>query len=74
MPSGIALVIWIVGMGAGVCFVAFSVIRASFLKYFFLNLYVVLSLSLTCFANPSYGFTASSRLSTVTPTITPTVC
>ena len=44
MPSGIALVIWIVGMGAGVCFVACSVIRTSFLKYFFLNLYVILSL------------------------------
>jgi hypothetical protein len=44
MPSGIALVIWIVGMGAGVCFVACSVMRASFLKYFFPNLYVILSL------------------------------
>jgi hypothetical protein len=31
-------------MGAGVCFVACSVIRASFLRYFFLNLYVILSL------------------------------
>jgi hypothetical protein len=44
MPSGIALAIWIVGMGAGVCFVSCSVIRASFLKYFFLNLYVIFSL------------------------------
>jgi hypothetical protein len=44
MPSGIALVIWILGMGAGVCFVASSIRRSSFLKYFFLNLYVVLSL------------------------------
>ena len=44
MPSEIALVIWIVGMGAGVCFVASSALRASFLKYFFLNLYVILSL------------------------------
>jgi hypothetical protein len=44
MPSGIALAIWIVGMGAGVCFVTCSVLRASFLKYFFLNLYVILSL------------------------------
>jgi hypothetical protein len=44
MPSGIALVIWIVGMGVGVCFVACSIMRASFLKYFFLNLYVILSL------------------------------
>jgi len=31
-------------MGAGVCFVTCSVIRASFLRYFFLNLYVILSL------------------------------
>lgn len=31
-------------MSAGVCFVACSVIRASFLKYFFLNLYVIFSL------------------------------
>ena len=45
MPSGIALVIWIVGMGAGVCFVTFSVRHGWFLKYFFLNLYVMLSMS-----------------------------
>jgi hypothetical protein len=44
MPSGIALAIWIVGMCAGVCFVACSLRRTSFLKYFFLNLYVILSL------------------------------
>jgi len=31
-------------MGAGVCFVTCSVLRASFLKYFFLNLYVILAL------------------------------
>jgi hypothetical protein len=45
MPSGIALVIWTLGMSAGVCFVAVSVIRGWFLKYFFLNLYVILSMS-----------------------------
>src|SRR6516225_6448246 len=44
MPSGIALAIWILGMSAGVFFVSISLIRGSFLKYFFLNLYVVLSL------------------------------
>ena len=44
MPSGIALAIWILGMSAGVCFVSISFIRRSFLKYFFLNLYVILSL------------------------------
>jgi hypothetical protein len=32
-------------MGAGVCFVTCSILRASFLRYFFLNLYVILSLS-----------------------------
>jgi hypothetical protein len=31
-------------MGAGVCFVTCSILRASFLKYFFLNFYVILSL------------------------------
>jgi hypothetical protein len=31
-------------MGAGVCFITCSVRRASFVKYFFLNLYVILSL------------------------------
>ena len=31
-------------MSAGVCFVSISFIRGSFLKYFFLNLYVILSL------------------------------
>lgn len=44
MPSGIALAIWIVGMVAGVCFVTCSMIRGSFLRYFFLNLYVILSM------------------------------
>jgi hypothetical protein len=44
MPSGIALVICIVGMAAGVCFVTCSLIRGSFLSYFFLNLYVILVL------------------------------
>lgn len=44
MPSGIALAIWIVGMGAGVCFVTCSLLRTAFLRYFFLNLYVVLAL------------------------------
>ena len=44
MPTGIALAVWIVGMGAGVCFVTCSILRVSFLKYFFLNLYVILSL------------------------------
>ncbi len=44
MPSGIALAIWIVGMGAGVCFVTTSLMRGSFLRYFFLNLYVLLSM------------------------------
>ena len=42
MPSGIALAIWIVGIGGGVCFVSASILRASFLKYFFLNFYVIL--------------------------------
>ena len=45
MPDGIALAIWILGMGAGVCFVVTSLIRGSFLEYFFLNLYVILSMS-----------------------------
>lgn len=44
MPSGIGLAIWILGMGAGVCFITCSLQRASFLKYFFLNLYVIFSL------------------------------
>lgn len=44
MPSGIALAIWIVGMGVQVCFVTCSLIRGSFLRYFFLNLYVILAL------------------------------
>jgi hypothetical protein len=44
MPSGIGLAIWILGMGAGVCFVTCSLRRASFLRYFFLNLYVIFSL------------------------------
>src|ERR1700692_4022537 len=44
MPSGIALVVGVVGRGGGVFFVASSESRASFLKYFFLNLYVIFSL------------------------------
>jgi len=45
MPHGIALVIWLLGMGAGVCFVATSLIHGSFLRYFFLNLYVLFTLA-----------------------------
>lgn len=45
MSDVIALAIWIVGMGAGVSFVATCLIRGSFLRYFFLNLYVLLSMS-----------------------------
>src|SRR5579859_6731046 len=45
MSDVIALAIWLVGMGAGVCFVASSLIRGSFFRYFFLNLYVLLSMS-----------------------------
>ena len=44
MPSGIALAIWIVGMVAEVCFVTCSLLRGSFARYFFLNLYVILSM------------------------------
>jgi len=45
MPNGLALAIWIVGMTAGVCFVTSSLLRGAFLRYFFLNLYVLLCLS-----------------------------
>jgi hypothetical protein len=45
MPDGIALAIWILGMGAGVCFVTTSLLRGSFLRYFFLNLYVLLTMA-----------------------------
>jgi hypothetical protein len=45
MPSGIALAIWIVGMVGGVCFLVSSLVRGSFFKYFFLNLYVLLSMT-----------------------------
>lgn len=45
MSEVIALAIWIVGMVVGVCFVTSCLIRGFFLKYFFLNLYVLLSMS-----------------------------
>lgn len=45
MSDSIALSIWIVGIAVGVCFVASSLIRRSFLNYFFLNLYILLSVS-----------------------------
>ncbi|HET6930413.1 MAG TPA: hypothetical protein VFI45_08835 [Candidatus Acidoferrum sp.] len=45
MSDSIGLVIWLVGMIGGVCFITSSLIRGSFLKYFFLNLYVLLSMS-----------------------------
>ncbi|HUL33978.1 MAG TPA: hypothetical protein VL128_08850 [Candidatus Eisenbacteria bacterium] len=45
MPDAIAAAIWIVGMGAGVSFVVVSLVRGSFLKYFFLNLYVIFSMT-----------------------------
>jgi hypothetical protein len=49
MSDVAAFAIWLVGILGGVCFVAFSLLRGSFLKYFFLNLYVLLSMS----ADPS---------------------
>jgi hypothetical protein len=61
MPSGFALVVWIVGMCAGVCFVATSLLRGSFLRYFFLNLYVILSMSadlLRQYVLRDWGFTS----------------
>lgn len=45
MPSGIALAIWALGIAGGVSFVTFSLIRGCFLKYFFLNLYVILTMT-----------------------------
>ena len=45
MQDSIALAIWYAGMGAGVCLIVSSLIRGSFLKYFFLNLYIFLSMS-----------------------------
>jgi hypothetical protein len=45
MPDGVALAIWILGIVADVCLIVTSLVRGSFLKYFFLNLYVILSLS-----------------------------
>ncbi|HUI52326.1 MAG TPA: hypothetical protein VLX60_11100 [Terriglobales bacterium] len=45
MPDRIALVIWVLGITADVCLIATSLIRGSFLKYFFLNLYVILAMS-----------------------------
>lgn len=45
MPSGIALAIWIVGIAGEVCFISASILRTAFLRYFFLNLYVLLVMS-----------------------------
>ena len=62
MPNGLGLVIWILGMCAGVCFVTCSLVRNSFLKYFFLNLYVILSLFadlLRQFVLRYYGYESS---------------
>jgi len=44
MSDFFGLTVWVVGMMAGVCFVTSSLIRGPFLKYFFLNLYVLLSM------------------------------
>ncbi len=77
MPGPIGLFIWGLATALEVCFVACSLVRGSFVRYFFLNLYVVLSLlaslaRLIAFgygiASPQYAYTYyySDALLTVT--------
>jgi len=58
MPGPIGLFIWGLATALEVCFVACSLVRKSFLRYFFLNFYVVLSIlaSLARFITLSYGY------------------
>jgi hypothetical protein len=44
MPGPVDLFIWVLGTALEVCFVGCCLLRRSFLRYFFLNLYLVLSL------------------------------
>jgi len=44
MPSQFDLCVWALGIALEVCFLAVSVYRGAFLRYFFLNLYVILTL------------------------------
>lgn len=43
MPSQFLMFAWVLGIVLEVCFLACSLIRGAFLRYFFLNLYVILS-------------------------------
>ena len=61
MPSQFVMYIWILGVALEVCFLACSIFRGALLRYFFLNLYVILSLFadlIRQYVLHYYGFTS----------------
>jgi len=61
MPGSIALIIWYLGTAFELGFVVCSIVRRSFVRYFFLNLYFLLALSASLarrFFLYSYGQTS----------------
>jgi len=45
MPGQYALFVWVIGLVLDVCLITCALLRGAFLRYFFVNLYVILSLS-----------------------------
>jgi hypothetical protein len=65
MPSQFVLYAWVVGVLLEVCFLACSIFRGAFLRYFFLNFYVILSLFADLvrqYVLHYYGFTSTEYM------------
>lgn len=61
MPSQFTMYAWVLGVILEVCFLASSILRGALLRYFFLNLYVILSLFadlIRQYVLHYYGFTS----------------
>lgn len=61
MPSQFATFLWVLGVVVEVCFLTCSLLRGAFLRYFFVNLYVIFSLFadlLRQYVFHYYGFTS----------------
>jgi hypothetical protein len=66
MPGPVGLIIWVMGTAFELLFVVCSLARKSFLRYFFLNLYLLLSTAVSIgrfFILSSYGFNSDQYMS-----------
>ncbi len=66
MPGPVGLIIWVMGTAFELLFVVCSLARKSFLRYFFINLYLLLSTAVSIgrfFILSSYGFNSDQYMS-----------